>query len=160
MTGSKEPIQCRNYETESTRSRVLALGSRVCHSRTSRRPEVQVEPAEVHLRSMRRKWGSCSTNGRVTFDTELLRQHASFRRRVIVEELGPSVRESAAPNEAEGRSWVEYVERRGGLRKLGASPSWLSENSSASTVPPELSSVVSTSDAWTKSHRARTLSGR
>ncbi len=36
---------------------------------------------------MKRKWGSCSTSGRVTFDSSLLRQHAEFRKRVIVEEL-------------------------------------------------------------------------
>lgn len=48
---------------------------------------MEVRPREIHVRPMRRKWGSCSTNGRVTFDVELLRQHASFRRRVIVEEL-------------------------------------------------------------------------
>ena len=46
-----------------------------------------VRPREVHVRQMARKWGSCSTNGRVTFDTQLLHQHAQFRRRVIVEEL-------------------------------------------------------------------------
>jgi predicted metal-dependent hydrolase len=36
---------------------------------------------------MTRKWGSCSTNGRVTFNDELLGQPAEFRKRVIVEEL-------------------------------------------------------------------------
>jgi predicted metal-dependent hydrolase len=46
-----------------------------------------VRPKAVQLRSMARKWGSCSTTGRVTFDTSLLRQHAEFRKRVIVEEL-------------------------------------------------------------------------
>lgn len=46
-----------------------------------------VRPKSVQLRSMTRKWGSCSTAGRVTFDTSLLRQHAEFRKRVIVEEL-------------------------------------------------------------------------
>ena len=44
-------------------------------------------PKSVQLRPMARKWGSCSTAGRVTFDTSLLRQHAEFRKRVIVEEL-------------------------------------------------------------------------
>ena len=41
----------------------------------------------VQVRPMKRKWGSCSTAGRVTFDPSLLRQHADFRKRVIVEEL-------------------------------------------------------------------------
>jgi predicted metal-dependent hydrolase len=48
---------------------------------------IRVHPKEVHIRPMKRKWGSCSTTGRVTFDASLLRQPAEFRRRVIVEEL-------------------------------------------------------------------------
>ena len=39
------------------------------------------------IRNMKNKWGSCSTNGRLTFNSELLYQSAEFRRRVIVEEL-------------------------------------------------------------------------
>lgn len=48
---------------------------------------IGVKPKEIHIRPMARKWGSCSTNGRLTFSVELLHQPASFRRRVIVEEL-------------------------------------------------------------------------
>ena len=48
---------------------------------------IGVEPRQVHVRAMQRKWGSCSTSGRVTFDESLLTQHADFRKRVIVEEL-------------------------------------------------------------------------
>jgi len=48
---------------------------------------IGVTPKEIHLRPMSRKWGSCSTNGRVTFNAELLRKPATLRRRVIVEEL-------------------------------------------------------------------------
>ncbi len=48
---------------------------------------IGVEPREIHLRPMKRKWGSCSTTGRLTFNTELLTQPAEFRREVIVEEL-------------------------------------------------------------------------
>ena len=48
---------------------------------------IGVEPRELHVRRMTRKWGSCSTTGRLTFDTGLLAQPAEFRRRVIVEEL-------------------------------------------------------------------------
>lgn len=48
---------------------------------------IEVRPKVVHVRPMTRKWGSCSTNGRLTFDLDLLRQPAEFRRRVIVEEL-------------------------------------------------------------------------
>lgn len=46
-----------------------------------------VQPKEVHVRPMKRKWGSCSSNGRLTFSTDLLTQPAAFRREVIVHEL-------------------------------------------------------------------------
>ena len=49
--------------------------------------KMRVRPKVVHVRPMKRKWGSCSTTGRVTFDADLLRQHVDFRKRVIVEEL-------------------------------------------------------------------------
>lgn len=48
---------------------------------------IRVEPKELRIRPMKRKWGSCSTGGRLTFDSGLLRQPAQFRKRVIVEEL-------------------------------------------------------------------------
>lgn len=48
---------------------------------------IGVEPKEIHVRDMTRKWGSATTAGRVTFDVDLLRQHSEFRKRVIVEEL-------------------------------------------------------------------------
>ena len=48
---------------------------------------IGVQPREVHIRPMTRKWGSCSTAGRLTFNEELLAAPAEVRRRVIVEEL-------------------------------------------------------------------------
>ena len=33
---------------------------------------IGVEPKEVHLRPMRRKWASCSTAGNLNFNSELL----------------------------------------------------------------------------------------
>ncbi|MDW8413827.1 MAG: M48 family metallopeptidase [Acidobacteriota bacterium] len=48
---------------------------------------LRVELKEIHLHPMKRKWASCSSRGRLTFDTELLRQPAAFRREVIVHEL-------------------------------------------------------------------------
>lgn len=48
---------------------------------------IGVEPKQIMIRNMKNKWGSCSTNGRLTFNSELLYQSAEFRRRVIVEEL-------------------------------------------------------------------------
>ena len=34
---------------------------------------IDVHPKVVQVRPMKRKWGSCSTEGRVTFDSTLLR---------------------------------------------------------------------------------------
>lgn len=48
---------------------------------------IGVAPVRVTVRPMKRKWGSCSREGRLTFDTDLLRQPAEFRREVIVHEL-------------------------------------------------------------------------
>jgi predicted metal-dependent hydrolase len=48
---------------------------------------LDVQPAEVHITGMRRKWASCSSRGRVTFDADLLAQPEPFRREVIVHEL-------------------------------------------------------------------------
>ncbi|MCB9924871.1 MAG: M48 family metallopeptidase [Planctomycetaceae bacterium] len=49
--------------------------------------EIGVEIAEVHVRSMKHKWGSCSSNGRLTFDAELLDEPEEFRNEVIVHEV-------------------------------------------------------------------------
>lgn len=48
---------------------------------------IEVEPKEIHIRPMKRKWASCSSKGRLTFDTDLLRQPAEFRKKAIVHEL-------------------------------------------------------------------------
>jgi predicted metal-dependent hydrolase len=48
---------------------------------------IGVEPKELHVRPMSRKWGSCSTSGRVTFDSDLMTQPADVRKEVIVHEL-------------------------------------------------------------------------
>ncbi len=49
--------------------------------------KIGVEPKEVHLRPMKKKWASCSSKGRLTFNTDLLGEPAHFRREVIVHEL-------------------------------------------------------------------------
>jgi len=49
--------------------------------------KIAVEPREIHVRPMTRKWASCSSRGRLTFDTELLQQPAPFRSEAIVHEL-------------------------------------------------------------------------
>ena len=48
---------------------------------------IGVEPKEIHIRQMTRKWGSCSTRGRLTFDKSLLVENEEKRLRVIIEEL-------------------------------------------------------------------------
>lgn len=48
---------------------------------------IGVEPKEIRLRLMKNKWASCSSNGRLTFNSEILQQPASFRREAIVHEL-------------------------------------------------------------------------
>ncbi len=48
---------------------------------------IGVEVREVHLRDMRRKWASISTNGRLTLSTDLLALPEALREFVIVHEL-------------------------------------------------------------------------
>jgi len=48
---------------------------------------IGVEPKEIHIRRMSRKYGSCSTKGRLTFDKSLLVENEEKRLRVIIEEL-------------------------------------------------------------------------
>jgi len=48
---------------------------------------IGVQPKEIHIRPMKRKWASCSTTGRLTFNEELLTAPADLRKRAIVEEL-------------------------------------------------------------------------
>lgn len=48
---------------------------------------IGVSPKEIQLRAMKRKWASCSSRGRLTFDPALLRQPAKFRAQVVVHEL-------------------------------------------------------------------------
>lgn len=49
--------------------------------------KIGVEIKELHLRDMKNKWASCSTAGRVTFNTELLTQNPRFCDYVIVHDL-------------------------------------------------------------------------
>jgi predicted metal-dependent hydrolase len=53
----------------------------------ARRIGVADRVREIHIRPMKRKWASCSSRGRLTFDVALLHQPAPFRREVIVHEL-------------------------------------------------------------------------
>ena len=49
--------------------------------------DIGVKPKEIHIRPMKRKWASCSTNGRLTFSYELLNQPNDKRAKAIVHEL-------------------------------------------------------------------------
>lgn len=49
--------------------------------------KLKVQANEVHVRPMSKKWASCSSKGRLTFNTALLEEPAPFRREVIVHEL-------------------------------------------------------------------------
>ena len=49
--------------------------------------EVGVSPREIHIRTMKRKWASCSSRGRLTFDKSLLNEPEEVRFKVILHEL-------------------------------------------------------------------------
>lgn len=49
--------------------------------------KICVQPKEIHLRPMRNKWASLSQNGRLTFNTELMKARKKFRDYVIIHEL-------------------------------------------------------------------------
>ena len=54
---------------------------------TSLASEIGVDAKEIHLRQMKRKWASCSSKGRLTFDISLLEQPRDFRIEVVLHEL-------------------------------------------------------------------------
>lgn len=49
--------------------------------------KLKVEPKEIHLRPMRTKWASLSSNGRLTFNLDLLNKYRGLIDYVIVHEL-------------------------------------------------------------------------
>jgi hypothetical protein len=49
--------------------------------------EVGVNPREIHIQTMKRKWASCSSRGRLTFDKSLLNEPEEVRFKVILHEL-------------------------------------------------------------------------
>jgi len=48
---------------------------------------IKARPAQIRIQRMTRKWASCSSNGRVTFNSELFDQPYRFQEFVIVHEL-------------------------------------------------------------------------
>ena len=49
--------------------------------------DIGVDVKEIHIRKMKRKWASCSSKGRLTFDTNLLRQPDDVRLKAVLHEL-------------------------------------------------------------------------
>ncbi|MHC1598261.1 MAG: M48 metallopeptidase family protein [Candidatus Methanofastidiosia archaeon] len=49
--------------------------------------EADLKPKEIHLRKMTRKWASCSSRGRLTFDTALLKEPDEKIAEVVMHEL-------------------------------------------------------------------------
>ncbi len=48
---------------------------------------VHVMPREIHIQAMKRKWASCSSKGRLTFDKKILDECEKMRLKVILHEL-------------------------------------------------------------------------
>src|SRR5215471_1407333 len=49
--------------------------------------KVKARPKQIRVQPMARKWASCSSNGRITFNSELFAQPYRFQEFVIVHEL-------------------------------------------------------------------------
>jgi predicted metal-dependent hydrolase len=49
--------------------------------------KIKTRPRQIRIQRMTRKWASCSSKGRVTFNSELLSQPYRFQEFVIVHEL-------------------------------------------------------------------------
>jgi len=48
---------------------------------------MDVKPNQIQIRKMKRKWGSCSPKGRVTFNLDLLDMDDNAIKEVIIHEL-------------------------------------------------------------------------
>lgn len=49
--------------------------------------EVRLEPKEIHIRKMSKKWASCSSKGRLTFDPSILDLSDGERAEIVLHEL-------------------------------------------------------------------------
>lgn len=49
--------------------------------------KLKVNPKDIRIQNLDRKWGTCSSDGIITFTTDLLDQDESFQDFVIVHEL-------------------------------------------------------------------------
>jgi predicted metal-dependent hydrolase len=48
---------------------------------------IGVNPKEIHIKEMKNKWGSCSSKGRITFNSKLLKSDYNKIKEVIIHEL-------------------------------------------------------------------------
>lgn len=62
---------------------VEAMRERVRHWAT----RLKVQPTQIRIQTMTRKWASCSAQGRVTFSHDLAKKRRDFQDYVIVHEL-------------------------------------------------------------------------
>jgi predicted metal-dependent hydrolase len=49
--------------------------------------KIKARPRQIRIQRMARKWASCSTKGRITFNSDLFAQPYNFQEFVIVHEL-------------------------------------------------------------------------
>lgn len=49
--------------------------------------KLNVEPAQIRVQKMTRKWASCSATGWITFSEAILQESHEFQKQVIVHEL-------------------------------------------------------------------------
>lgn len=65
----------------------MITGEKFKHEVQSWAQEIGVKPKGIHLRKMKRKWASCSTKGRLTFDIDILKEPEDNRKEIILHEL-------------------------------------------------------------------------
>jgi hypothetical protein len=49
--------------------------------------KIKVKPKQIRIQQMKKKWASCSTKGRVSFNIDLLKETRRFQDYAIVHEL-------------------------------------------------------------------------
>ena len=49
--------------------------------------KINIKPRQIRIQAMKKKWASCSSQGRVSFSGDLLKEPGDFQEYVIVHEL-------------------------------------------------------------------------
>jgi predicted metal-dependent hydrolase len=88
---------------------------------------LRVNPKAIRVQEMRRKWGSCSSNGTVTFASDLTEQDKGFQNYVIVHELlhlrvPTHGRVFKALMTAHVPGWYKFERPQGASRRQGGPP--------------------------------------